>query len=854
MELRSQPFLASRILSRRAWATGCIFNSNDPNVSILDVDRFLDTHADWPSQSRIQRKAEKRLSSTTPPDVILELFKTRDPVSGNGKLQLARAHFAKGNKDAAEIHLRDAWVNHTFSLKNERSILDNYANYLRPEDHIARVDHLLWRRSVTAARRVFSRLPSDERRKAEARAALLLAAKSGPALFDALPDNDRLDPGVLHAAVRYFRRSGEEPRAVQIAKLAPTSPEELRNASRWWDERQLLMRWGIREERFEDAYAMAAGHGLAPSTDFSEAEFNAGWIALRYLGAPDRAAVHFKALTASVESPISKARGFYWLGRAAEDENNKAKADDFYKRAAHHAYTYYGQLAAEKIGGDALNKLFTPIEKPTAQEIAAFNQRPLVKALRMLSDLNNIDHTFLVFSYHIDDQLESAGEYRSLAMLAEKQRAPHIAVRAGKVAVRRNAFSPDVSYPLVFVPEEASSFVPPEVILGLSRQESEFNPRAYSSAGARGMMQLIPSTAKLTARKEGLKYSRSALLDDPIYNMTIGSAHLSHLLERYNGSYIMTFAAYNAGPHRVTRWVEEFGDPRTDNVDPVDWVEKIPFSETRNYVQRVLENTQIYRARLNIEAIPGKLSRDLEQGGARKRAGNLPSVKTAGQLAPLPPRILQIANSLNLLPVGAVLPEERVAQNEETAAPTPEAATQPNVAKTKKRPTRTKRNNRNKPSKTKAKTNNNTLTEEEEEKPQPIKSSAPVPPSNIDAPLTVVEENTQPDEKVAADTSPTESKNEQADKLEDNADKVIFSEIPPAMAPIAITEKKIAAPTAPAVTTDPVIAPISSATSPVTGKCETYRSYIARVEKEEASAADLNAGMLAELKSGGGSC
>ena len=218
-------------------------------------------------------------------------------------------------------------------------------------------------------------------------------------------------------------------------------------------------------------------------------------------------------------------------------------------------------------------------------------------------------------------------------------------MRAGKVAVHRDAFTPDISYPLVFVPEEATRFVAPEIILGLSRQESEFNPRAFSRAGARGVMQLIPSTAQLTARKEGLAYSRSALLDDPVYNMTLGSAHLSHLLARYDGSLVMTLAAYNAGPHRVTRWVDEYGDPRSPGVDPIDWVEHIPFSETRNYVQRVLENVQVYRGRLNEAAIPGRLAADLEQGGPQNRIATdaapsnvvLISGRPAASVLPPPP-------------------------------------------------------------------------------------------------------------------------------------------------------------------------------------------------------------------------
>jgi soluble lytic murein transglycosylase len=215
-------------------------------------------------------------------------------------------------------------------------------------------------------------------------------------------------------------------------------------------------------------------------------------------------------------------------------------------------------------------------------------------------------------------------------------------VRAGKVGIQRGAFAPEVAYPLVFVPDEAVRFVSPEIILGLSRQESEFNPRAYSRAGARGMMQLIPTTAQITARKEGLLYNRSALLDDPVYNMTIGSAHLSHLLERFDGSLIMTLAAYNAGAARVDRWITEYGDPRSSTVDPLDWVELIPFSETRNYVQRVLENVQVYHGRINDKPIPGRLYSDLERGGPRDRVASMkpPSIVLANAASSFAPQAL----------------------------------------------------------------------------------------------------------------------------------------------------------------------------------------------------------------------
>ena len=600
------------------------FRGEDPRVNLADADNFLDAHNDWPALSRIQAHVEKRIQNNTPSKAVLEFFDQRDPVTGEGKIQLARALFNAGETEAGELHLRDAWVNFNLTNALERTVLANYGGRLRQEDHAARVDRLLWARQVTRARRVFSKLNKKNRRMAETRAVLLLGVNSAPTTYGNLPEDERMDSGVLLAAVRHFRRRGDQQYAISLAAQSPKNPEKLRNSSRWWYERQLLMRWALKNGRFADAYTAASNHGLNVGGNFAEAEFNAGWIALRFLDDPQRAETHFLALASAVGTPISLSRAHYWLGRAAEARDLPQLANAHYEAASKHIYTYHGQLAAEKIGGNALDNRFAPPVNPTALEKSMFSSRSTVAALKMLSDLD-LDYEFMVFAYHVDDQLESPGEYIELAKVLNGEGAPHLTVRAGKVAVRRKAFAPEVAYPVIFVPDEAASYVEPAIILGLSRQESEFNARAYSRAGARGVMQLIPSTAQITARKAGLRYSRSALLDDPIYNMTIGSAHLSHLLDRFNGSLIMTFAAYNAGAARVDQWVKTYGDPRDPDVNPLDWVELIPFAETRNYVQRVLENIQVYRGRLNGTPIAGNLYADLTRGGAQTRNAHLTS-------------------------------------------------------------------------------------------------------------------------------------------------------------------------------------------------------------------------------------
>ncbi|MBL4619212.1 MAG: lytic transglycosylase domain-containing protein [Marinicaulis sp.] len=703
------------------------FMAEDPKVNFISADAFLDRHGDWPAITRIQAFVEGRIPSNAPTGAVLAFFESRDPVTGNGKVQLARALFANGDEEAGNIHLRDAWVNNNFTTSKERAVLSSFGKRLTKEDHAARVDRLLWGRQVTNARRVFSHLSAHERKKAQARAALLLGAAVAPALYNNLSKDDQLDSGVLLAAVRYYRRSGNQKKAISLASKSPKTPQALRNSRRWWYERQLLMRSALKDGRFADAYTAASNHGLKPGGDFADAEFNAGWIALRFLNRPMRAETHFLALASIVETPISQSRAFYWLGRTAAVNNDNALATIYYKRAAKHYYSYYGQLAAEKLGGAALQQKFQAPTRSTLEDRVRFSSRPTVTALRMLSDLD-LGYEFMVFSYHVDDELERPGEYLELASLANGEGAPHLTVRAGKVAVRRNAFAPEVSYPLVFVPEEATRFIAPEIILGLSRQESEFNPRAYSHAGARGVMQLLPSTAQITARKEGLPYLRSALLDDPVYNMTLGSAHLSHLIKRFDGSLILTFAGYNAGAGRSNRWIAEYGDPRLDGVDPVDWVELIPFSETRNYVQRVLENTQVYRGLLNNAPIPGRLSADLERGGVRNRVAQNAAIPSHllialsrkhndTQLSPLPPATLQRAgifkaafSTINAEPTSDTLSEEGVAIGGPNASPVVQPLKQPRRVRNKfgsshrKKPKRVKVKTDNSPDPTKVTT------------------------------------------------------------------------------------------------------------------------------------------------------
>ncbi len=817
------------------------FMAEDPSVDFNVADSFLDSNPDWPARARIHAFVERKIPNSAPADQVLAFFDSREPVTGTGKIQLARALLSVGDKIGGEQQIRDAWLNETLTLAEEKQILTHYAGRLTKEDHAARVDRLLWGRQVTNARRVFPYLDSDDRRRAEARAALLLQAASAQKLFERLPEKDKLDSGVLLAAVRYHRRRGEEQYAMALADMASEDPALIRDGGRWWSERNLLMRWALKNGRFADAYTVAAGHRMAEGADFAEAEFYAGWIALRFLNAPERAEIHFRALASEVGSPISVSRAQYWLGRSAAAQGRTDDARIYYANAAQHYYSYYGQLAAEAIGGNFTSTRFPTSLQSSPSDQALFSSRPTVAALKILSDLD-LEYEFMVFAYHVDDQLERPGEYLELAKITDGEGAPHLTVRAGKVAIQRDAFSPSVAYPLVFVPDEASRFVSPEIILGLSRQESEFNPRAFSRAGARGVMQLIPSTAQITARKEGLPYSRSALLDDPVYNMTIGSAHLSHLIDRFDGSLVMTLAGYNAGAARVDQWVLQYGDPRSDAVDPLDWVELIPFSETRNYVQRVLENIQVYRGRLNDSPIPGRLRADIERGGALNRVASAPepSLVLARAAAPYG------AQPLPTLPRRTADRARRYAMQNPLLMPgdrgaplaTPQAETQSAAPITFSENESSSRPNKRRGRSAKV-----------EARPSPVPSLTPATPypvhsaiqdASTDLPASVVTESVG---SASIDVTVGGERFESfAESAEPDAALVEAPSIATAESELAPNEELLDA-----------VDDLSGLESELDA-CLAYRDFLASNAEEDEESADLNAGMLAELQSGSSGC
>lgn len=593
------------ILWRRATAGA-------PDMTFSEYSTALNRLKDWPNAGRMRARAEELVSNSgLSPSAQIAWLTESGPATGDGKVALALALRRAGETGRARDVAVDAWRNHSLERASRERLQSAFGDHFSQEDHRARVDLLLWTRQRSEANRIKPLLTADWRRLVDARIRLQAGQRGVDSAIRSVPANLQNHAGLLHDRAHWRRRRGMRSGATELLVDIDGATVPAAGRSRLWVERNLAVRRELKDSDFDTAYQLAAPHGLSSGRDFAEAEWISGWIALRHTNDAEAARDHFLTLEDGVSTPISESRALYWSGRAEDSLGNAEAAQTAYDAASRFSYTYYGQLAAERI--DALYIEFDTPPEPTDAERTAFAELELVQAIRLLAEAGETRHV-RTFAYHLDDLLTTPAEFILLKELADNYQYSDIGVRGAKSGLARGIVAPQAAYPLVNYPLLREPGVERSLMLALSRQESEMNPRAISHANARGLMQFVPATAALEARQRGLPYRTSWLTDDPGYNMTLGGAHLDTLLARFNGSYIMTAAAYNAGARRPIQWAGDYGDPRMGEIDPVDWVEFIPFSETRNYVQRVLENTQVYRHRLSGEREEIRLSEDLERG------------------------------------------------------------------------------------------------------------------------------------------------------------------------------------------------------------------------------------------------
>ncbi|MBF9232243.1 lytic transglycosylase domain-containing protein [Microvirga alba] len=558
---------------------------------------FQRDYGSWPTTPLIRRRAEEALlAERRPSSQVRAFFARQPPATSAGRIALAFALKTDGLDGKAAAAVKYAWREDTFGNDIESRILDRFPGVLTTADHRFRMERLLLKENWGAASRAAGYAGGDYATLVKARIGLYQGKRKAEKAFAAVPTALRSDASYLFSRALFLRRSNQLAEAAKVVMQAPRDPDLRVDGDEWWTQQRLIARALLDKGDPQTAYNVASHHAAESPSQQIEAEFHAGWIALRFLKDPATAARHFATAAKSASTPISVSRVAYWQARAAEAAGAEADANLFFARAADMPTTYYGQLAKKKLGQTVSLRTVDPLN---VDERKAFDALIPVQAFRLLQQIGE-NELALLLSIDLAQTLDTPGSLDALAALAASQQNPRAVLAVGKIAVQRG-FPLDLhAYPLAGIPdfEPVGEAVEPAMVYAIARQESAFNPRAISTAGARGLMQLMPATAKQTAQRYGLGFDVTQLIEDPSYNARLGSAHLGELMGAWNGSQVLAFAAYNAGGGNVKKWIETYGDPRQPQVDLIDWVERIPFSETRNYVQRVMENLQVYRQRL----------------------------------------------------------------------------------------------------------------------------------------------------------------------------------------------------------------------------------------------------------------
>jgi soluble lytic murein transglycosylase len=592
-----------------------ILRSDDSGADFQRYAAFISANSHWPSIVTLRRKAEATAFQEQPPNAQIQAyFSQHPPLSAKGRFTYARALLAAGNRRDAEGQVREAWRYDSFSQDVESRMVETFGEFITNADHKARMDRRLYEKDDTeAGLRAAARLGGNEPLIAKARIAML--TKGGnKATIDAVPAAARNDIGYKLARIQMLRRADELAEAVALIKTVPQL-DKSHDLDEWWMERRTLARKLLDDGNPKDAYAVVRDATPPERSSYrSEHQFMAGWIALRFLHDPATAHAHFVKIAESAENPISLARGAYWTGRAAEAQNRMQEAKQRYQEAARYPTTYYGQIARAKAGLGELT--LNPFPTLSSADRAKATSSDVVRAAELLYAVEARDLAWTMMA-DLGDKSTDIAVLAVMAELTAKYRDARGMLLLGKLALARGYPLEHAAFPNIGVPDYTPIGPPvePALVYSIVRQESWFNPKTVSSANALGLMQVTPAAGKYIAGKFKATFDQNRLLNDSPYNVQFGSAELGDVIKDYRGSYIMAFAAYNAGRGRLKEWLAKYGDPRDPKVDPIDWVERIPFSETRNYIQRVMENVQVYRirfggtSRLLIEA-------DLRRGAA----------------------------------------------------------------------------------------------------------------------------------------------------------------------------------------------------------------------------------------------
>jgi soluble lytic murein transglycosylase len=584
---------------------------SDTDVDFARYVAFLAANPSWPGLMALRRRAEAALWQQRPdPQAVIAFFASERPHSAKGRFALARALLAQGDQAGAQGAVREAWHYDSFSADLEGQARAAFSGLITTADDKVRMDVRFYTDDDEAGMRAARHLDAAELAIAKARAAVVNKSSGAKAALEAVPAAARHDPGYVFSRIQWLRRSDKIADAAHALLAAPREPERLVDPDQWWVERRVVARKLLDLEEFKLAYEVANGAATPVNENYrGEQHFTAGWIALRFLHDPGTALAHFARIAEGVANPITLARSFYWQGRAAEALGRGKEARTHFEAAARYPTAYYGQLARARLGGGEIALRALPEPPP--------EQRRLEVA-RAFEILYAIDERDLVATMAADlaDKTSDPGALTTLAEIATRHHDARSTLLIGKTALGRGLPFEHYAFPAFGMPnyQQIGPEVEAPVVYSIARQESAFNPRVVSSANALGLMQVTPEAGRFIAKKFNVAFDQRRLLEDPAYNAEIGTAELGDVINEFRGSYILAFASYNAGQHRVKEWIEQYGDPRNPKVDPVDWIERIPFSETRNYVQRVIENMQLYRARMSNDSRL-LIEADLRRGG-----------------------------------------------------------------------------------------------------------------------------------------------------------------------------------------------------------------------------------------------
>ncbi len=565
-------------------------------LAFYEYKRFIELNPKYPRINRIKYLGEHKMSAgDLSANFIIDWFKKHPPFSGFGKIVLGQALLLKGDLDQGNKLIKEGWITADLSRNDMKFFRKKFKKILSSNDYIKRADYLAYENKYWDLKRMLRYLPKDYQLLYTARQLLMSRSYGVDTAISKVPKKLKNDPGLNYDRLKWRRKRGRVDGSLEILLKVKNTKKYLVRPDKWWVERRIIGRSLIYKKKYETAYKIVSNHALTEGPEYAEAEWMSGWIALSFLKDPILAENHFTNFYNNVGYPISLSRGAYWLGRTYDKIGKKELANEWYGEASKYLTTYYGQLSHLKVSPNKeieLNELMK-VDKSYAEK---FYKKDIVKVVHLLDELNKDKYTKHLLRDLANDNVLLGSEVLAAKLATDISRFD-FAIQVAKIASYEKRFHNKYNYPVISTPKLINGRKIPEsaFILSIIRQESEFDTSAYSHAGAKGLMQLMTYTAKIVAKQAKLPYSKSKLTSDPEYNVNLGSHYIAGLILEYDGSYPFAIAAYNAGPKRVRHWKKINKNPQKKQIDYVDWIELIKFKETRNYVQRVLENYNVYR-------------------------------------------------------------------------------------------------------------------------------------------------------------------------------------------------------------------------------------------------------------------